>query len=644
MERKSRALAVLRERLSGARDALCAVDARLAVYMDGVARDVDDHNLYEVLGCVRWLRLLSWYALDVSLCRRLIRVIEGEWRDGRHVRGGLRFEGMVGLTYYRLTPFQVWELVSLFGLYCLVPLRAHDGGVLSPTEVVHGDTVYDRRRLITEFTLFVPRKTAKTWFAAVVVELFFMLVGDYNAELYCTANSQDQSRILFQKVKGLLQQLDPQGKRIRFTATEVNWKVGQPRACSVSALSAGGKTKDGLFAQLCCADEFGSAYYVKNHSDMADLVNVVTGSMGPRREPLLLITTTAGNSIEGPFQTRLDGLKRLMRDELSLSTAPVSGIRSVLREQLDRTFAIVMEPDEWQKDEEIILNADVHLVRKVNPHVGVTVQPDFYERELALSRIDPEKRKETLTKLFNVFRSEAVTEWITAEEVRRLQVPMRIDDCVESAGWVVYGAFDFSLGNDLHASGYLAARDNGRGSTELFYDIDAWITEEMLSTHTLSNLYAQWVEQGWLKVSPGKTLQAALPINRVIELHNKGVNFIQFGYDIYKAKEPINALKAWVWSMGVDPEQVVVPVRQNYATYNPAVLEVDYCVKSDPALLHFSENPLLPWEFSNCVLSVSADGMDNKKPVKRTANGKVDHVQTLCSCFVLMDAVEGRVN
>ena len=82
------------------------------------------------------------------------------------------------------------------------------------------------------------------------------------------------------------------------------------------ALSAGGKTKDGLFAQYCSSDEFGSAGYVKDHSDMASLVNVVEGSMGPRREPLTIHTTTAGNVEVGPFQIKLDGLKQLLESEV----------------------------------------------------------------------------------------------------------------------------------------------------------------------------------------------------------------------------------------------------------------------------------------------------------------------------------------
>ena len=49
---------------------------------------------------------------------------------------------------------------------------------------------------------------------------------------------------------------------------------------------------------------------------MASLINVVEGSMGPRREPLTIHTTTAGNVNIGPFQIKLDALKQLLYEEV----------------------------------------------------------------------------------------------------------------------------------------------------------------------------------------------------------------------------------------------------------------------------------------------------------------------------------------
>ena len=86
------------------------------------------------------------------------------------------------------------------------------------------------------------------------------------------------------------------------------------------------------------------------------------------------------------------------------------------------------------------------------------------------------------------------------------------------------------------------------------------------------------------------------------------------------------------------------PVRQNFATYNPAVLEIDYMVKNDPPLIQFSASPLWPWQFGNCVRMDSNDGMENHKPVKANPGSdacKVDNVQCLLSALILYDMIEG---
>ena len=293
------------------------VDGRLFAYLLSLCNEPEVHNVWEILGGVRFLRIFRQYPFNATKVKRILRLYEGEWKDGEYVDGGLLFSGLRGRTHYQLTPIQVFMLAGVYGPHHWVNTEAKVGSrKLLPTERECEDGyIYDLRRLATEAVFFIPRKFGKTTLGA-----FFQFVGfffeDYNYEGYCCANSSEQAKILFNMTKDLIRQKDPKELRIRFTATEVNWKPGQPRAAKIVALSAGGKTKDGLFAQYCSSDEFGSAGYVKDHSDMASLVNVVEGSMGPRREPLTIHTTTAGNVEVGPFQIKLDGLKQLLESEV----------------------------------------------------------------------------------------------------------------------------------------------------------------------------------------------------------------------------------------------------------------------------------------------------------------------------------------
>lgn len=604
------------------------IDARLYGYISSLASAPDVHNMYEILGALKFIRMSAVYEFDTQAVRQRIRLYEGTWKDGRHVSGGLLFSGLAGRTHYMLTPIQVYMLAGVYGFrHWICTCVAEGMRPMLPTEEVRDGVIWDNRRLVNEAIFFIPRKFGKTTIGAFFqFEGFFF--GDYNFEGYCCANSSDQAKILFNMTKDLIRQADPDERRIRFTATEVNWRPGQPREGKIVALSAGGKTKDGLFAQYCSSDEYGSASYVKDHSDMASLVNVVEGSMGPRREPLTIHTTTAGNTIQGPFQVKLEALKALLREEVG--ETPDDGT--------DWQFSVILQPDEWEMDDEDLFG-DERIWRKVNPHIGITVQPDFYRKEIAKSRLDPEKRKETVTKLFNVFQTSRVREWIKPDEVRRLQVPQRIDDLTGDE-WLCFVGMDFSLGDDLHAQTYLLYN---RRTGEFFADMDAWITESALGQSSVRMLYEQWARDGWLHVSPGATLQPSLPINRIIELASK-ITFARFGYDAYNAKQPINDLASWVMSMGYDPVKAIVPVSQHFGTYNPAVVELDYMVKTEPPLIHFSPTPLWPWEFGNCVLAISNDGMENRKPVKaNTSDGcKVDNVQCLCTAIILYDQLSGQ--
>lgn len=226
----------------------------------------------------------------------------------------------------------------------------------------------------------------------------------------------------------------------------------------------------------------------------------------------------------------------------------------------------------------------------------------------------------------------------------------RIEDCLDEDGWMVAVGMDFSLGRDLHAVTWLAIRKGTGpdGADEYFADMDGWISEETLHGSSIAPLLQRWVDAGWLHVSPGKTLEPTLPVLRVEELYDAGINIIGFGYDANKAKMPINAISQWLVEVTGDadaPKRYLVPISQTAASYNPQVEEIDYMIRSNPAMLHFSANPLWPYEFGCAALDVDVR-MENKKPVKMNPGSDaclVDHVQCLCNANAIIDRLEGSV-
>lgn len=662
-ELKHQAFDILVTRCHRQQQQLLNIEPRLLFYFEDLiehsSTDDDDdddwHNVDELLGAIKFLRLLRTYPFNHDKVRSVIFDGEGEWQqEGRrwvHVRGGLKQPGRVAPMVYRWEPFQIFMLCAMYGPQAWIDTGNEQWERdLMPTERVNEQTghIDDLRRLCVHFIAFLPRKTNKTGFSAITNCEDFMR-GDNDAQIFCCANSQQQSRILYQRTVDLIRQLDPQGRRIRFTATECNWKPGQFRSASLYAMSAGGKTKDGTFASRCSPDEFGSAEYVNGKSDMGALVKVIESSMGPRREPMTVVTTTAGNIKTGPFMDMLLSTQLALRDEIDYD----SGQKQPTLEG-DRRMCLLLHPDEWELDEEVLLTHK-NIRRKVNPMLGKIVQHSFYDSEIAAARYDPMTLREVISKLFNVYANSSISEWLKADEIRCIQVDRRIDDCTDDEGWAVFVGSDFSKGDDLNGNSYLAVRWNEQqGEMEFFGDMDSYMSEQAVNESPLRELFRTWAADGWLHIVPGKTFDPVIATNRVIELHQKGINFMSFGYDPYNSKTVINALSQWVFDLGLQPTDIIKPVRQNFATYNPAVVDFELMVRRafqqpdgtmQPApQIHLSRNPMWPWQFSNCVLQESSDGMGNCKPVKGNASCKVDNVQMLLTALIGYNMKEGEVS
>ena len=667
---KQRDIDLLRKRYTpDVRKELSNIDYRLAEYFDSLTTDVsiefgdenDKHNRMEVLCGARFIRLFNTYNFNTKFVKYIIWLREGTWkRQGkmwRYVENGLKLPSTSGAKVYRWQPFQIFVLASVFGFQAWFNTHVEAGTKpdLLPSERERDGMIWDFRRLINEFIMYGPRKIDKTGLSSYIQVIFF-LFGDFNSEIYSLAMTQDQSKILFDRTKFMLAQLakDQNGReRFRMTEKIVDWKKEyqqEVRNSKIVPLTGGGKAPDGTNTELLDWDELGSSPYTNGKSDMEAHINVCQSSMGQRRQPLTFGTTTAGTITTGPFIEKLAVLHSMLEREHDYESG-----KETPTQIEDSTMCLLLEPDEYERENEQYVLTSHALRRKINPMLGLVVQYDFYEREMDKARKEGgQKFAECVAKLFNVYQTGRVHEWIRPEVIRLLQNDKTIDSYTGAGGWVIFTGLDFSQGDDLHTAGYLAARKHHSGhGYELFADFDAWIKQDVLEKSSIRPLYEEWIAKGWLHVSPGAVFQPSLFVTRFDELLNKGCQFQYFGYDPYQSKDPINTLKAYLQEKGVaQPDKHVLPVSQRNAWFNAPTDDLARAIKSPIPYITFSANPMWPWLFGNCVLSIDGKGgasadmdLGNKKPVKRNPGSdscKVDPVQCIVMGIGLLTQYEGQ--
>ena len=549
------------------RCALVETDRRIGDYVYGVIDNPEKHNLYELLAVKRFFHMLDRYEWSPKRVKHFFRFYQA-----------LRFSGINGRTRYKLTPVQAFQFANIFGF-------------VKP----------DGRRLIRSVYLFVPRKFSKTTSSAALA-VYDMLFGDNNAQAYVGANSYDQAKICFDEIRAIMFDLDAGGRHFRVNREKITF-LDRGRDSLIQCLTANAKTKDGLFASLVIMDEYAQARNTAGKNG-ADLKNVLTTSMGPRREPLVIVITTASEVVDGPFKRELDGVMAVLRGEKTNDTM----------------FASIFMPD--VDDDE----GDPATWAKVQPHLGITVQPDYYEREYENAQLSAENMLAFRTKLLNIFCVSDEKTWFTYEKANDLLGKFDIDNVAGHPDCAV--AFDLSIHDDFSAVSYTIYSTE---SKKFYCHTDYYFPEGALKGHPNEQLYRSWHAQGHLQFCKGQKIDVAQIAEDILR-RSKKVNIIRIGYDKYKAQDLTSILSS------VGARNVLTPYSQTYGSFNLPVESFEMLAWNDPPKIVFNDNPINTFCLSNCVLDT--DNLENKKPLKLSQYRKIDGTITMLMTLGLMYTYE----
>lgn len=583
---------------------LDTVDVRLLRYVNEVKMNPEGHNLYEILSVLKFLRLMKKYVFRASKVKKFSKLYES-----------LKFSGMDGRRCYKLTPIQYFQFASMLGFYRWEDVGSAEGYPDKDGKVkkVENGRRYELRRLVRDVILFVPRKFSKTTGTASLA-VYDFLFGDANAQAYTAANSYKQAKICFDEISKIVRQLDPRRMYFKATRETLKWRPNEfGKESLVECLTGGGDAKDGLNASMVIFDEYAQARYVKDHSEGAELMQVLTSSMGVRREPMTVIITTASRVEDGPFAIELENAKKVLTGEY----------------EDDTQFASLFMPDAWEVDEDL---GRPELWKKCNPHIGITVQESYYEERYKKALRDAEAMLEFKTKLLNIFVAGGVNVWMPQKLIKSLQTDFNVNKLSGRPEAMV--AMDLSVSDDFSVVAYNVY---SRTHKKFYGWCDVYIPEETLKEHPNKELYKIWVKNGWMKVCPGAVISASMIVEDVL-MRNKSLTILQIGYDSYKSQEVVNALRAAISGMGADPDRILKSVPQNYGAFTSPVETFEMAAKGEPARVAFSLSPIWPYCFGNCYLD--EDKMRNKKPLKRKENLKIDAAIAFLMTFWLYNNFE----
>jgi phage terminase large subunit-like protein len=187
-------------------------------------------------------------------------------------------------------------------------------------------------------------------------------------------------------------------------------------------------------------------------------------------------------------------------------------------------------------------------------------------------------------------------------------------------GVPVYGGLDLSEVSDLTALVLIGWRDRKWRVQPTF-----WLPSEGLAEKATADRvpYDLWRAQGYLQVTPGKTVSYEFVANHLRQVF-KRYNVQKLAFDRWNMRH----LTPWLLRAGFS-EQVVkdrfVEFGQGVASMSPALRDLEQ-VLLEGELAH-GDHPVLTMCVSHTVITLNDAG--NRKPSKRKSSGRIDGLVAL---------------
>ncbi len=432
----------------------------------------------------------------------------------------------------------------------------------------------------------VARKNGKTELAAALGLIFLLVPGEAEAggEIYSAATKRDQAAYCWRAAASMV-------KRSRVLKAEIGVHESRQNLAHYESdsrfetVASDADTLDGLGPLLAIIDEYHA------HPD-SSVFDVLETGMGARREPLMLVTTTAGAKRQGAcWDLETDAVKILE----GIGEPEGAG---------DDLFAFIARLDEgdaWG-------NQRVWI--KANPNLGVSCHEEKLQAAYRAARRRTGALPEFLRKHMNLWK-ETSSAWMGMPEWDGCSAPV---DREALRGARCFVGLDLSAVADYTAAIAVFPRDDG------FMDVlpAFWIPTETLveRSHTDRVPVMQWVEQGLVTATDGEVVDQDAVKQWLLNLR-EWADVVEVPTDPHNATK----LQTELLQLGFQ----VVSMRQGWVTMSPAIKQTEIFVRKK--LLRHGGNPVLRWMFSNVALK--RDAHDNLSLHKGRSADRIDGIVSL---------------
>ena len=445
-------------------------------------------------------------------------------------------------------------------------------------------------RRFNEVILLIARKNGKTTFVAGIdLAEFFLSSG--GTDIVCASNTNDQASILFEEINNMREQSKALRNEKR-SKKNIFYIYSPKNKNKIKKLSAQSRNKDGYNIEVGCIDE------VHEMTD-SKVYDAIKQSQSTKKEPLIFIITTEGNTVDGFLDSKLDYCRKMIKGEIKDER-----ILPWLYTQ-DSVEEVFEDSSSWQKS---------------NPSLGNIKLRSYLEDMMTKASNDLSTRLTMLCKDFNVKQLESGS-WLTYLDLNN-EEKFQISDLSDS---YAIGGVDLSSTTDLTAAVLLIIK-NGKKYVIPHFFMPSEVLQKRVEEDKIP--YDIWVKKGLVTLTQGNQNDFSLVTKWFLSMvREHEIRPLWIGYDPWNSQY-------WVKEME-DAGFTMEKIRQGVYSLSEPMKQLEADLKNK--LVIYDNNPILKWCFSNTQAKMDVNG--NIQPSK--LNSKLKRIDG-CVALIIAYAVLNR--